>query len=310
MVHFGRVAGATEANPLSDRPLSLSKSILAGFIFLFVQHLGLSVTKTMEFKFFQVTIALNLFICQYYGLAAPREANNFNGQGDQFMPKRISILVVGLLGLQTVLLGVLAFRLDGLHRLLLDLQVGISSLLAVGSLGGKSVAVFLDVEPGDGPTKGSPDAPVTIVEFSDFTCRACADLQPTLRRILEEHDADVRLAFRYFPLSFQGKPFLLAKAAECGNQQGVFWALHDRLFARSPEIEGKEGLLEEVADLELDLDSFTRCLASEEVAARLRADFEAGLSYGVNSTPALFINGRRVLGTDIEYLRHAILTSQ
>jgi protein-disulfide isomerase len=130
-----------------------------------------------------------------------------------------------------------------------------------------------------------------------------------LRKLLADHAGRIRLAFRYFPLRPAGKPLLLATAAECARRQGRFWEAHDRLFARSPVIETAADLATELDDLGLDQAAFAECLAAEDVAARVRADLEAGLGYGVSFTPTLFINGRRPVATDLATLNRAVAAS-
>lgn len=217
--------------------------------------------------------------------------------------KLTAVLVIGLLSLQTVLLGVLLWRIDALQRLVLTIASG-------GGLGAAAEAEeVVDVDPGTGATQGAAEAPVTIVEFSCFTCPACADLQPGLKQMLSRHPDKVRLAFRYFPLRLEGKPILLAKAAECARRQGKFWETHDLLFSKGAEIETAEDLVEVTAPLGLDREGFSQCLASKEVEARVLEDFEAGRSYGVNSTPTLFVNGRRVSGADLRILNQLVESS-
>lgn len=212
--------------------------------------------------------------------------------------KLTSALLIGLLTVQTLLLAILLFRINGLHQLLLQTRGG--------TLGAPVSEEVIDVDPGDGPSKGAPAAPVTLVEFSCFTCPSCADLQPVLDQVLEAHQGEVRLVFRYFPLALQGKPMMLATAAECARRQGQFWPAHDRLFAHSREIDGEADLLATLDDLGLDEAAFSECLASEEATARVKADSEAGRSYGVSATPTLFINGRRVMGADRGTLERVI----
>lgn len=211
--------------------------------------------------------------------------------------KLTSALLIGLLTVQTLLLAILLFRINGLHKLLLQ---------ARGSLGAPVSEEVLDVEPGDGPSKGAQEAPVTIVEFSCFTCPSCADLQPVLDEVLAAHPGEVRLVFRYFPLALQDKPMVLATAAECARRQGRFWEAHDRLFAHGREIEGEADLLAVLDGLGLDEAAFSECLASDEAASRVRVDSEAGRSYGVSGTPTLFVNGRRVMGADRGTLERVI----
>ncbi len=127
--------------------------------------------------------------------------------------KWIPYLLIGLLAVQTVLLTAVILRLNAIQAL----------LTAAPSAGGASAGAVvsaekIEVAEGDGPSKGAVGAPVKIVEFSDFTCPSCAELQPALRQILAKHEGQVRLAFRYFPLSDQGRPMLLATAAECAHR--------------------------------------------------------------------------------------------
>lgn len=216
--------------------------------------------------------------------------------------EKLTVLVIGLLFMQTALLGVLLWRIDSLERLVLSAASG-------GSLGAPEAEEVVDVDPGNGPTQGAAAAPVTIVEFSCFTCPACADLQPGLKETLSRHPGKIRLAFRYFPLRLEGKPILLAKAAECARTQGKFWEAHDLLFSKGLDIEGEKALVEAMAPLGLDPAGLSQCLASKETEARVRADFEAGRGYGVNSTPTLFVNGRRIQGADLRILEQVVESS-
>jgi protein-disulfide isomerase len=227
------------------------------------------------------------------------------GSGPGRSDRLTTFTLIGLLTVQTALLGLLILRVNNLQRLLATGSPG-----GVAAAGGTQVsAEVIPVDPGDGPVQGSPEAPVTIVEFSCFTCPACADLEPDLKRTLARYPGKVRLAYRYFPLRLDGKPLLLAEAAECARRQGKFWETHDLLFQRSAEIESEPELLETLAPLDLDLEDLSRCLASEEVEAHVRADFEAGRSYGVDSTPTLFVNGRRVRGADFTTLSELVESS-
>jgi len=147
------------------------------------------------------------------------------------------------------------------------------------------------------PYKGSADAPVTIVEFSNFTCPACAMVQPALKELLVVREGQVGLVFRHFPL---GPPhtdgFRAAVAAECAAQQGVFWEMHDSLFAHAETL-SENDLLGYAAGLGVDEVAFAACLDSDDAEVRIREDIAAGQEYGVTGTPTFFINGRRVSGT-------------
>lgn len=231
--------------------------------------------------------------------------SDVHGSGSPRLEKLTPLLVIGLLVVQTAVLGLLVVRVNSLQQLLLTGSPDGSA----GSAGGQGGAEVVDVEPGDGPSKGSPDAPVTIVEFSCFTCPACADLQPDLKRTLERFPDQVRLTFRYFPLRLDGKPVVLAKAAECARAQGRFWEAHDVLFRSSEALDDEAQVVAALTPLGLEPAELSACLASDDTEARVRADFEAGRSYGVTGTPTLFVNGRRVQGADFATLTRIVESS-
>jgi protein-disulfide isomerase/uncharacterized membrane protein len=163
--------------------------------------------------------------------------------------------------------------------------------------------------------KGDPNAPITIVEFSDFECPACAqaflDLHDLVRR-----RRDVRLVFRHFPLDdrcnadirhgVHPTACLAAGAAECAGQQGKFWEFHDLLFANQAAI-ARESLFGFARDTGLDIPRFRACLDDPATLDVVRGDARAGSGLGVESTPTIFINGRRIKGTlERHYYDYAI----
>lgn len=152
-----------------------------------------------------------------------------------------------------------------------------------------------DVEVGDSPRRGPQEAPVTLVEFSDFQCAFCARLQPTLEQVAERYGDRVRLVFRNFPLDRHQHAFKAAQAALCANEQGKFWEMKRRMFQDQNNL-GEEGLRQKAAELGLDGGAFETCLESERYAQRVKNDLRAGLRYGVTGTPAVFVNGRPLSG--------------
>ncbi len=215
-----------------------------------------------------------------------------------------SWLILGLFVLQTVLLGLVVLRLRGVERELAGLRRSLSAGAAGATLAGAAPVV---IEAGDGPSQGPAEAPVTIVEFSDFTCHSCSQLQPALREALAARVGKARLVFRYFPLAPEGKPFELARAAECARAQGKFWPAHDLLFSEATEISSLPVAVDRLAKLGLDRGALESCLAGSASGERVRREAEAGRNYGVNATPTLFFNGRRVEGAvSAEELESAI----
>jgi protein-disulfide isomerase len=151
------------------------------------------------------------------------------------------------------------------------------------------------VDMASAPVRGNPDAPVTIVEFSDFQCPFCVRARPTVNRVREVYGDDVRWVFRHFPLSFHQQAPKAGEAAACAGEQGSFWEMHDRLWDSSGQLQVAD-LKENAAGLGLDAEAFGECLDSGRYAALVEEDTAAGARLGVSGTPAFFINGRPLIG--------------
>lgn len=145
------------------------------------------------------------------------------------------------------------------------------------------------------PSKGPADAPVQILEFSDFQCPYCSRVTPTLAKLVETYGDKVRIAFRDFPLPFHDKAEGAAEAAQCANAQGKFWPYHDKLFGNQGAL-APENLKQYAADLGLDAAKFNDCLDKGEFKAAVLKNHQDGESMGVGGTPAFFVNGRFVSG--------------
>jgi protein-disulfide isomerase/uncharacterized membrane protein len=170
--------------------------------------------------------------------------------------------------------------------------------------------------PADAASKGRADAPVTIVEFSDFECPACGQAFKDLHDLLRVR-TDVRLVFRNFPLdsscneamprALHPDACLAAAAAHCAGEQRRFWDYHDLLFENQKALD-RDTLFRYARDLELDIPTFRTCLDDPATRARLAEDVRAGIAAGVESTPTLFINGRRVNGAlERSYYDYALI---
>jgi protein-disulfide isomerase len=147
----------------------------------------------------------------------------------------------------------------------------------------------------NGPAKGPANAPVTIVEFSDFQCPFCSQLIPTLEQVKAKYGDKVRIVFRQYPLPFHQNAAKAAEAALCANEQGKFWELHDVMFKNQNAL-GVEDLKKSAATLGLNSDEFGKCLDSGKNAATVQSDMKEGSAAGVSGTPAMFINGRFISG--------------
>jgi predicted DsbA family dithiol-disulfide isomerase len=151
------------------------------------------------------------------------------------------------------------------------------------------------IETGDGPSRGPADAPVTIVEFSEFQCPFCRRVAPTVRELEERYKGRVRLVFRHFPLNRHKDAPKAAEAAECARESGRFWEMHDRLFANAEKLSVSD-LKEHARAIGLDGGAFDACLDSGRQEPRWRRDLADAQSYGATGTPMFFINGRLVSG--------------
>lgn len=154
----------------------------------------------------------------------------------------------------------------------------------------------LDVDVAGEPSAGPEDAPVTIVEFSDFECPYCSRLVPTLERVKEEYGDRVRLVFKQFPLrNIHPNAQKSAEASLCAHDQGEFWSMHDAMFADQQNL-GVDALKAKAEEIGLDTAAFAECLDSDRYADAVEEDLEEGQRVGVSGTPAMFVNGRMVSG--------------
>jgi protein-disulfide isomerase len=144
----------------------------------------------------------------------------------------------------------------------------------------------------DTPLRGSPDAPVVVVEFADYECQFCQQIQPVLDKVLADYKGKVAFAFKDFPLPMHANAQKAAEAAHCAQVQGKYWEFHDLLFStRQFEI---SRLKENARGLKLNVESFDKCLDSGERADTVKKQFEESQALGLPGTPAFFVNGRLI----------------
>jgi len=146
-----------------------------------------------------------------------------------------------------------------------------------------------------GAPRGHPDAPVTIVEFSDFQCPFCLRATSVMQELLARYPDQLRIYYRHLPLPNHPRARGAAIASVCAERQGTFWAYHDRLFA-DPGAMSEADLRARAEALELDLAAFDACMGSEQAAARVDSDIAAANALGVTGTPVFFVNGIRLTG--------------
>ena len=154
---------------------------------------------------------------------------------------------------------------------------------------------ILPVSADDDPSMGPANAPVTIVEFSDFQCPYCKLSVPLIKEILAKYPDKVRVVYRDYPGPNHPYAPQAAEAAQCAGEQGRFWEYHDSLFDR--QAPGNGWNFSELAKgIGLDQDAFTTCLKSGRYREEVAKDLHDGFTLGVTSTPTFFINGRPLVG--------------
>ncbi len=175
---------------------------------------------------------------------------------------------------------------------------------------------LVPVPPDANHVRGSANAGVTIVEFSDFECGHCAAFHASVEDVLRRLGQGVRVVFRHFPLdaacnpkvtgNFHPQACLAAVAAECAGEQAKFWQYHNLLFDNQPQLD-RQALIAYAARLGLDSARFTTCLDGQEARARVDRDAKEGAALGIDSTPTVFINGRLIKGAlDSDLLAAAV----
>jgi protein-disulfide isomerase len=146
------------------------------------------------------------------------------------------------------------------------------------------------------PSYGPADAPITIVEFSDFECPFCRRFhEQTYQALLDAYPGQIRFVYRNLPLtSIHPNAMSAAVASLCANDQNAYWEYHDKLF--SSDALGRSVYLRYADELGLDVDEFTACLDSGKHEDFIGQDVNFALSIGVRSTPTFFVNGLELIG--------------
>jgi len=154
-----------------------------------------------------------------------------------------------------------------------------------------------DVSADDDPSFGPADAPITIIEFSDYQCPYCQKWHAQVwTKIAATYPDQVRLVYRDFPLySIHPQAEPAANAANCANEQGKYWEYHSLLFTGGVG-EGNDAFETYATNLGLDMDSFRQCVTENRYEAEITADYEYAVGIGIQSTPTFFINGIALIG--------------
>lgn len=148
----------------------------------------------------------------------------------------------------------------------------------------------IDVAAEDSPRKGSVDAPIQIIEFSDFQCPYCSDAAATVKKVADKYGDKVSVVYRHFPLPMHTQAHRAAEASQCANDQGNFWKFHDALFADQKA--WTDGDYESYAKTaELDVKKFKKCLEDNAHIATVDEDMADGRMVGMGGTPGFYVNG-------------------
>jgi protein-disulfide isomerase/organic radical activating enzyme len=145
------------------------------------------------------------------------------------------------------------------------------------------------------PSLGPADAPVTIVEFTDFQCPFCKRGEDSVQQIHTKYGDKVRLVHMDFPLSFHSHAMDAAQAARCANEQGKFWPYREALFADQSKLAPAD-LKAAAKRLGLNTMQFDSCFDAGKYKKEIQADLDQGGKLGVDGTPAFFIDGRSLVG--------------
>lgn len=147
------------------------------------------------------------------------------------------------------------------------------------------------------PSLGPDNAPITIVEFSDYQCPFCTKWHTEVfTRLMNDYKGKIRFIYRDFPLySIHPQAQSAAEAANCAGEQGAYWEFHNALFSEKYSL-GSDAYTRYAAEVGLNPNQFAQCLSEHRFKSEVDADFKYASSIGVSSTPTFFVNGLAVVG--------------
>jgi protein-disulfide isomerase len=140
----------------------------------------------------------------------------------------------------------------------------------------------------DDSIRGSADAPITIIEYSDFECPYCTRFHETMLQVMENYDGQVKWIYRHFPLSFHANAQSAGEAAECAGDQDKFWEMADLLYENNTEL-GTEMYLKLAGEIGLNTSDFTTCMDDGKYENKVKTQAQGGITAGVTGTPGSFI---------------------
>ena len=190
---------------------------------------------------------------------------------------------------------------DAIKSLLIEQRMSEAHDAFINKLKEK-VAVTISLEPprqkveiAGHPAKGPANAPIEMIEFSDFQCPFCQRANPTVEQVLKTYGNKIHFVYRHYPLPNHPNARPAAEAAACADEQGRFWQYHDELF-KNPNRLANDDLKLHAVNSGLDEIKFNACFDGRRFRAAVDKDIKEGSEAGVSGTPAFFINGRALEG--------------
>jgi protein-disulfide isomerase len=160
----------------------------------------------------------------------------------------------------------------------------------------------------DVPLRGPANAPVTMLEYADFECPYCQQIQPVLQRLETEFKGKLAFAYKDFPLPMHPDAPKAAEAAHCAAAQGKYWEFHDKIFDNKQL--SVPALKETARTLHLDGAAFDACLDSGKMAGVVKDQAAEATAYGMQGTPSILVNGRFVSGTLTYERLHGVIMEE
>jgi protein-disulfide isomerase len=145
------------------------------------------------------------------------------------------------------------------------------------------------------PSRGPQDAPIVLVEYTDYQCPYCNRVQPTITALMERYDGQIRHVFKNLPLPNHSQAQLAGEAALCAQDQGKYWEFHDWLFSNQRTMT-REMMVAQAGELGIDGELFDACIEQKTHAGAVSADAREARSFGITGTPGFLINGRVLSG--------------
>jgi len=145
------------------------------------------------------------------------------------------------------------------------------------------------------PSRGAADAPIVLIEYTDYQCPYCTRIQPTLNELMKRYEGKLLHVFKNLPLPMHAEAPLAGAAALCAQDQGKFWELHDWLFVNQRSL-SRETIVAAAGNLGMDTEVLASCIDEGTYASRVKAETAEAQSYGITGTPGFLINGRVITG--------------